>query len=193
MDRTAHPQLHQPQIGCRRCSLILIQIQTTTGNGTVMQRYQDFRYRLRGELALRTAGPHACRGKAPCPDGQRHRRAIQRRGIWSLIPRKPGALSCAAIEQMRVESTRAACRIVHIRRRIRASNFAVPGKTGVALPRTVPGAAFRDSRRVRGTHGIGLRQRERFASHHSSKVNSVCAPTLGLAAPFFVPPRRRAT
>src|SRR5450759_2356985 len=108
MDRTAHPQLHQPQIGCRRCSLILIQIQTPTGNGTVMQRYQDFRYRLRGELALRTAGPHACRGKASCPDGQRH-------------------------------------------------------------------------------------QRERFTSHHSSKVNSVCAPTLGLAAPFFVRPRRCAT
>jgi hypothetical protein len=143
-----------------------------------MKRCQDFRYRPRGALALRNAG------KTPCPDGQRHRRAIQRCGIWSLLPRKPGALSCAATEQARVASTRA-CRIVHIRWKVRASNFAIPGTPGVALPTTVPGAAFRDSRRVRGTHGIGRRQRERFASHHSSKVNSVCAPTFGACCPFF--------
>jgi len=99
--------------------------------------------------------------------------------------RKPGVLSCAAIEQARVESTRTACRIVHIRRRIRASNFAIPGKPGAALSTTVPGAAFRDSRREHRAYGIGRRQRERFASHHPSKMNSVCAPISGLAAPFL--------
>jgi len=72
-------------------------------------------------------------------------------------------------------------------------NFAIPGKPHATLSTTVPSAAFRDLRRDRMAHGIGHRQRERFASHHSSKVNSVCAPTLGLAAPFSVRPRRCAT
>lgn len=150
-----------------------------------MKRCQDFRYRRRGELALQNAGSNACRGKTPCPDRQHHRRAIQQRRICSLMLRKPGALSYTTTEQARAESTRAACRIVHIRRRVRASNVAIPGKPGVTPPTTVPGAAFSDSRRERRTCGIGRRQRERFGSHHSSKVNSVCAPILGLAAPFF--------
>jgi hypothetical protein len=62
--------------------------------------------------------------------------------------------------------------------------FRDSGEPGVALPTTVPGATLGDSHRVRGTHGIGRRKRERFGSHHSSEVNSVCAD-LGACRPFF--------
>ena len=92
--------------------------------------------------------------------------AIQRRGIWSLVPRKPGALSCAAIEQARVESTRASCRIVHIRRRMCASNFAVPGKPALRCPERYPAQPSR------------IRPRAPNAWDGASPARAICGSSL---------------
>jgi hypothetical protein len=149
-----------------------------------MKRYQDFRYPLRGELALPTAGSHACRGKAPCPDGQRHRRDP---ATWHMVF-GPAKARRAALRGDRTGAGRVDKSFLPNRSyppedpcfKLRGS-----GKAGVALLKTVAGAAFRDSRRECRARGISRHPRERFAGHHSSKLNSVYAPTLGLGAPFF--------
>jgi hypothetical protein len=72
----------------------------------------------------------------------------------------------------------------HIRRRFRASNFALPGEPGLARPTTLPDAAFRDSRRVRGSMGSGVAS--------ASDLRVITPPSeqrlradLGACRPFF--------